>query len=217
MIREGHTRWRRWSLDSAGNWRVRRVCSTGVWHCECVRRAWSACGRLRSHGPGRVDVDHLIQWASGHPRPQHYRYFLLKWDIDKVPGEVQNADVAMLGMVWTCDGVEWWCLRGPWLANLALPNPEHQGLRGQLPMTFIIPFVGVYIVPVLSLRSSVLTFLPPIHSVSSLPHFLFLEMTSWLQPQVNHGIDFAWLAPNPSHVISPLAWPSCVCAPLWTP
>lgn len=69
-----------------------------------------------------------------------------------------------MGIRWTCDREEWWCLRGPQLACLALPNPEHQGLRGQLLRTLIIPFVGLYIVPLLAFHSSVLTFLPPIHT-----------------------------------------------------
>lgn len=73
--------------------------------------------RLRSHGPGRVDVDQLLHWASGHPKPQHYRYLLLKWDIDKVPREVWNEDVLVLAMVWNHGREGRWCREGPdWLA-----------------------------------------------------------------------------------------------------
>lgn len=74
----------------------------------------------------------------------------------------------------------WWegkapNLRGPWLACLALPIHEHQGPRGWLLMTSILPFVGVYTVPVFSSLSSVLSFssfLPPIHAFS-LPILFF--------------------------------------------
>lgn len=76
-------------------------------------------------------------------------------------------------------------------------HAKHQGMRGQLLMTSILPFVGVY--PMQSclffpLLNTDLLILSPFHSHISFPsHFLSFsfEVISWLQPQVSHGIDFA--------------------------
>lgn len=64
-------------------------------------------------------------------------------------------------------------------------------------MTSILPFIGVYTVwsrLFFLLLTIDLLFLSPLRSRISFPfHFLSfsLEMISWRQPQVSHGIDFA--------------------------
>lgn len=188
--------------------------------------SWSRKGRSSSvNTPGK-----------GQRRPQLCRYLLSKWDIERPL--LERCRMRMC-LYWAQCGTltekgeygkarHWARAHLAWLAwhCQTLSTEAERASYSWPPFFLLLEFTNKLKLLEFTVRlffplpSIDLLVLSPLSACISCPfHFLSfsLEMISWRQPQVSHGIDFAWPAPNPSHVSSLLAWPSSGCVPPWTP